>query len=118
MGFRKKKFIKTAVELFTTLVHTAWDYKKIATILSLDLFGTFDRIIPERLQHMLRMRRIPKWFNQWIACFMDGSSVVNNNFIAKHQPIYIANIANNNTIWLLPILVYSQYKHVICMAKL
>jgi len=58
------------VELLTALVHTAWDNKKIATMLSLDLSGAFDRVVPERLQHVLRMRRIPEWFTRWIDNFM------------------------------------------------
>ena len=42
----------------------------MATVLSLDISGAFDRVIRERLIHVLRSRKVPRSICGWVNSFM------------------------------------------------
>ena len=72
MGARRMRSIETALQLITEKVHTIWGAKRhrVATLLSLDVSGAFDRVSHTRLIHNLRKRRIPEWVAIWVADFL------------------------------------------------
>jgi hypothetical protein len=71
MGNRPNRSTETALEILTEKIHTIWKAGKVASLLSLDITGAFDRVIRARLCHALRMRRIPEWVATWVASFME-----------------------------------------------
>jgi len=68
MGARKHRSTVTALSLLTTAVYTVW--KKcpgyIASMLSLDLSGTFDKVSYERLIWTLQAKGVPEWMRKFI----------------------------------------------------
>ena len=65
MGARKGRSVETALESLTDAVYIVWNCstansKKVASLLSLDIAGTFDNVSYERLLYNLRERRVPK----------------------------------------------------------
>lgn len=61
MGGRKSRSTETALALLLGEIRTVWEREdSIATVLSLDISGAFDRIIPERLIWMLRRKGVPR----------------------------------------------------------
>ena len=69
MGARPNRSTELALELIVEQIREAWKAKKVASLLSLDIVGAFDRVLPERLTHVLRTRRIPEWMIRWVASF-------------------------------------------------
>lgn len=69
MGARKGKPTETALELLTEQVHTVWGQgnDKLATVLSMDVAGSFDTVSHQRLIHNLRKRKIPEWITNWVS---------------------------------------------------
>jgi hypothetical protein len=59
-------------------IHAAWQTDNgIASLLSLDMTGAFDRVVPVVLLHNLRKRCIPQWLVDFIALFLsDGSTTL------------------------------------------
>jgi hypothetical protein len=62
MGARRGRLTETALHLLTEKIYTIWAGNKprIASILSLDVVGAFDRVSHTRLAHNLRKRKIPE----------------------------------------------------------
>ena len=62
MGVKRGRLTETALYLLTEKVYTIWAGNKprIASILSLDIIGAFNRVLYARLAHNLRKRKIPE----------------------------------------------------------
>ena len=62
IGGRRQRSCETALELLTEQIHTVWNTgsDKLATILSIDVAGTFGHVSAERMLHNLRKRKIPE----------------------------------------------------------
>jgi retron-type reverse transcriptase len=61
MGARPGRSIDTALNYLIQLIHATWQNKDgVATLLSLDITGAFDKVTPARLLNKMRERRIPK----------------------------------------------------------
>jgi Reverse transcriptase (RNA-dependent DNA polymerase) len=72
MGGRRMRSTETALQLITNKIHTIWGAKRhrVATLLSLDVSGAFDRVSHTRLIHNLRKRRIPEEITNWVLDFL------------------------------------------------
>lgn len=71
MGARKGRSTDTALALLLGLIRAAWEEPgAVATVLSLDISGAFDRVIRERLIHVLRSRKVPRGICGWVNSFM------------------------------------------------
>lgn len=71
MGARKRHSTDTALVLLLGLIRVAWEEPgAVATVLSLDISGAFDRVIRERLIHVLRSRKTPRSICRWVNSFM------------------------------------------------
>ena len=70
MGGRAGRSTETALELLTTQVRTAWDCKKVATLLSMDISGAFDTVNHIRLLDTLRSKGLPGWAVRWVRSFL------------------------------------------------
>jgi hypothetical protein len=46
----------------------------VATLLSLDSTGAFDRVVPARLLHNIRERKIPEWIVKWVGSFISNQT--------------------------------------------
>lgn len=59
MGVRKGKSMEIALELLTEQVHTIWGQgsNKVATLLSMDVAGTFDTVSHQQLIHNLQKKK-------------------------------------------------------------
>jgi hypothetical protein len=56
-------------------IHAAWQADDgVASLLSLDMTGAFDRVVPVQLLHNLRKRCIPQWLVQFISSFLSDRS--------------------------------------------
>ncbi len=40
--------------------------------LSLDMMGAFDKVLPARLLHNMRERKILEWIVKWVASFISN----------------------------------------------
>ena len=60
IGGRRIRSTETALQLITNKIYTIWGVKRhrVATLLSLDISGAFDRVSHTRLIYNLRKRRI------------------------------------------------------------
>ncbi|KAI0995822.1 hypothetical protein K3495_g12360 [Podosphaera aphanis] len=90
MGARPNRSTVTAIEMLTEQIQTTWgrDKKRVTSLLSLDISGTFDNVSHQRLIHNLRLKGIPKWITRFIASFLEGrtTSVVLNSFKSEQIP--------------------------------
>jgi hypothetical protein len=60
MGACTNRLMKTALELLMEQVRTVWKLlRHVATLLSLDIIGAFDRVHPIRLLDILRRKGLP-----------------------------------------------------------
>ena len=69
MGFRKKRSTESALFLLTSQVEKAWKEGLVASLLSLDISGAYDRVLPLGLQHILKKKGVPTWLTSWIFSF-------------------------------------------------
>ncbi len=71
-GARRQRDAVTALELLTEQVHTVWGQgkDKVASLLSLDISGAFDRVSHERLLHNLQKKGIPLSLVNWVRSFL------------------------------------------------
>jgi Reverse transcriptase (RNA-dependent DNA polymerase) len=73
MGARKHRSTETALDLIMNQVRTVWqagDY--VASLLSLDITGAFDRVVKSRLLHVLKAKGVPEPLVRWVGAFMTG----------------------------------------------
>jgi endonuclease/exonuclease/phosphatase family metal-dependent hydrolase len=70
MGARRNRSTETALRLLTESIFTAWSCGKVASMLSLDGTGAFDRVNHPRLMYDLRIKGIPAWFVKWVESFV------------------------------------------------
>jgi hypothetical protein len=60
MGARSGRSIDTTLDFLVQQIHATWQNKDgVATLLLLDMTGAFDRVVPARLLHNMRERKIP-----------------------------------------------------------
>ena len=69
MGFRKGRSTESALFLLTSQVEKVWKEGMVASLLSLDISGVYDRVLPEILQKILERKGIPLWLTSWIFSF-------------------------------------------------
>ena len=75
MGARQSRSTETALDLIVNQVHTVWqEGNNVATLLSLDITGAFDRVVRKRLTHVLKAKGIPAEFAAWVETFMTDRS--------------------------------------------
>jgi hypothetical protein len=71
MGARPGRSIDTALDYLVQQIHATWHNKDgVATLLLLDRTGSFDRVVPARLLHNMRERKIPEWIVKWVGSFI------------------------------------------------
>ena len=71
MGARKGRSTESALALLLSQIRAAWEEPgAVATVLSLDMSGAFDRVIRKRLVHILKHKRIPRSIYGWVNSFM------------------------------------------------
>lgn len=72
MGARKQRSTETALELLVEQIHAVWGSgsEYVASVLSLDVSGAFDKVSHERLLHNLRKRRVPIYIINWVESFL------------------------------------------------
>ena len=90
MGFRKGRSTESALFLLTSQVEKIWKEGMVASLLSLDISGVYDRVLPEVLRKILIKRMIPKWFVSWIFSFTTSrtTSLVFDDSESPQFPIY------------------------------
>ncbi len=73
MGARRKRSVISALDLLIDQVHTVWGCgtKYVASMLSLDAAGAFDRVSHVRLLHTLKMKRTPSYIIEWTRSFLE-----------------------------------------------
>ena len=69
MDFRKDRSTETALFLLTSQVEKIWKEGMVASLLSLDISGAYDRVLPEVLKRILERKGIPDWFVTWTFSF-------------------------------------------------
>ncbi len=75
MGARPGRSTDTALDMLVKQIHAAWQADNgVASLLSLDMTGAFDRVVPVRLLHNLRKRCIPQWLVNFISSFLSDRS--------------------------------------------
>jgi hypothetical protein len=73
MGARPGRPIDTALDFLVQHIHASLQNKDgVATLLSLDMTGAFDRVVLARLLHNMRERKIPEWIVKWVGSFISG----------------------------------------------
>ena len=71
MGARQGQSTNLALELLTEQVHTVWNARKyVASLLSLDISGAFDTVVPICLLDVLQKRGLPGWIVRWVRSFL------------------------------------------------
>jgi hypothetical protein len=76
MGARALRSTDTALQLVTEKIHAVWggNTKRVASLLSLDVAGAFDRVSHARLLHNLKKRKIPERIINWVQDFLSDRS--------------------------------------------
>ena len=74
MGFRKGRSTEIALFFLTSQVEQVWKIGIVVSLLSLDISGAYDRVLPEILQQILERKGIPLWLTSWIHSFCTNHS--------------------------------------------
>jgi retron-type reverse transcriptase len=71
MGIRRGRLTETTLYLLTEKVYIIWigNKPRVASILSLDIAGVFDRVSYARLVYNLRKRKISEAIVRWVEDF-------------------------------------------------
>ncbi len=70
-----RKVLDTALEMLVQQIHAAWQKDDgVASLLSLDMSGAYDRVVPSRLSHNLRKRSHPQGIVNYISSFLSDRS--------------------------------------------
>ena len=72
IGGRKGRSTEHALHLLYERVHAEWRRGNVASLLTLDVSGTYDNMSHRRLLHNLRKRRLPQKITNWVASFLQG----------------------------------------------
>jgi hypothetical protein len=73
MGACPSRFIDTALNLLVQQIHaTSQNKDGVATLLSLNMSGAFDRVVPPRLLNNRRERKISEWIVKWVGSFISN----------------------------------------------
>jgi hypothetical protein len=65
----------TALDMLVKQIHAAWQVDNgVASLLSLDMTGAFDRVAPVGLFHNIGQRCIPQWLVKFISSFHSDRS--------------------------------------------
>jgi hypothetical protein len=73
MGACPGRSIDTALNFLVQPIRAKWQNKDgVATLLSLDMTGAFDKVVPARLLHNRRERKIPGWIVKWVGSFISN----------------------------------------------
>jgi nitrate reductase assembly molybdenum cofactor insertion protein NarJ len=73
MGARPGRSIDTTLDFLVQQIHATWQNKDgVATLLSLNMTGAFDRVVPARLLHNMRERKITEWIVKWVGSFISN----------------------------------------------
>ena len=67
--FRKDRSTESALFLLTSQIEKVWKESIVVSLLSLDISGVYDRVLPEILQKILERKEIPLWLTSWIFFF-------------------------------------------------
>ena len=59
IGFRKRRSTKSVLFLLTSQVEKVWKEGIVASLLSLDISGAYNRVLPEILKKILERKEIP-----------------------------------------------------------
>jgi nitrate reductase assembly molybdenum cofactor insertion protein NarJ len=72
---RPSRSIDTALDFLVQQIQAAWQNKDgVATLLSLDMTGAFDGVVPARLLHNMRERKILEWIVKWVGSFISNKT--------------------------------------------
>ncbi len=75
MGACHGKSTDIALDMLVKQIHaTCQADDAVASLLSLDMTGTFDRVVPVQLLHNLRKRCISQWLVKFISSFLSKRS--------------------------------------------
>jgi retron-type reverse transcriptase len=75
MGFRSNRSTESALDLLVSQIQEVQKSKSyVATLLSFDISGAFDSVVPERLIDILRRKGFPLWLLSFIASFSTSRS--------------------------------------------
>jgi hypothetical protein len=73
MGACPGRSIDTALDFLVQQIHATLQNKDgVATLLSLDMTGAYDRVVPARLLHNMRKRKIPEWIVKRVGSFISN----------------------------------------------
>src|SRR5204863_9347152 len=92
MGARQGRSTETALDLLVNQVHEIWrDRDHVASLLSLDITGAYDRVVRSRLVHILRAKGIPEQLAEWVGVFMIDrtSTLVLSDTETEEKPIFV-----------------------------
>ena len=71
------KFTEIALILLLSQIHIVWEEKNnVATLLLLDMFEAFFRILQKQLTHIMKWKRVSKWLINWIFFFMLNRKII------------------------------------------
>ena len=75
IGFRQERSTESALDLLVSQVKEVFKSKNhVASLLSFDISGAFDSVVPERLVDILRRKGFPIWLLSFIASFSTSRS--------------------------------------------
>jgi hypothetical protein len=73
MGACPSRSIDIALDFLVQQIHATWQNKDgVATLLSLNVTRAFDRVVPARLLHNMRERKIPDLIVKWVGSFISN----------------------------------------------
>jgi hypothetical protein len=75
MGARPGRSTHTALDILVKQIHAAWQVDDgVASLLSLDITGAFDRVVSVQLLHYIRKRCIRQWLVNFISSYLSDRS--------------------------------------------
>ncbi len=73
IGARPGRSIDTALDFLVQHIYATWQNKDdVTTLLSLNMTGAFDRVVPAQLLLNMRERKIPEWRVKWVSSFISN----------------------------------------------
>jgi hypothetical protein len=71
MGARPSRLIDSALDFIVQQIHVTWQNKyRVVTLLSLNMTGAFDWVVPAQLLYNMRERKIIEWILKGVGSFI------------------------------------------------
>jgi hypothetical protein len=108
-GVRKRRSAEQELLLLQEQIYMAWRNRRVFSLVSFDVKGTYNRVCKERLLQRLEARGIPGTLIRWIGAFCSGrtATIRVNGYTSKQRELLQAGLPQGSPLSLILFLFFN-----------